>query len=154
MPVVIEGRKHFGVTTFTIRWFCVQMLTSVENVHYTHLQFAAWGTGGCCWKLFKFNTHTHTHTHTHTQRSKCERGERNPDELVITFHENTHMHYDHTHTHTHTPLSAAMSSFQQALIFSLCLPLSLPRAPSVLPPCLPPFRKAKCEKHSRLQTLI
>lgn len=80
------------------------MLTSVENVHHTHthahLQFATWGMGGCCcWKLFKLNSHRSEWTR--------ERGERTPDEFIITLFQNVHtcvsMHSNtQIHTTTHT----------------------------------------------------
>ncbi len=97
--------------------------------------------------------------------------ERNPDELIMLF-ENTHMRMSsrtHTHDHTHSigqthmqgtradappvpdtdslcpaPLSLKMSSFQQALIFSLPhLSLSLPCAFSPPPSQFATIQKSK-----------
>lgn len=97
--------KHFSVTTFTIRWFCVQMLTSVENMHYTHLQFATWGMWGCCcWKLFKLNTHTHTGVNAHESEGTKSRWVNNALWKYTHAHELAHtyswphtLHWANTH---------------------------------------------------------
>lgn len=157
----------------------------------THLQFATWGMGGC-WKLFKLNRH----------RSEWaqERGERNPDEFIITAFENMHtrawecvcahthkyarphththswtaMQHTHARAHTHMQRHVQRRWLSRARIRSVLRPyrqrcpafnrpsyslsrLSLSRLLVLslrLLPSLPPFRKAKCEKHARLQTLI
>jgi len=148
--LVVIGGKQFIVTAFTIRWFCVQTLTSVENVHSTHLQFATWGMWGCwCWKVFKLNT---------------QRGERNPDEL-ITLSENTHKcswppFNQHTcrdtraeaatapdtHSLCPAPLSLKTFSFQQALIFPLRPSLASLCFLSVSVPLLATIQKSKMWK--------